>query len=50
MSGEQISMHRRTLLGAAMAAPLASVPAWAATKREVDDRIDGALGAAGIKL
>lgn len=26
------------------------VPAWAATKREVDARIDGALEAAGIKL
>ncbi|RKK01149.1 glutathione S-transferase family protein [Pseudoroseomonas wenyumeiae] len=29
---------------------LATVPGWAATKREVDDRIDGALEAAGITL
>lgn len=29
---------------------LATVPSWAATKREVDARIDGALAAAGIKL
>ncbi len=29
---------------------LDTVPAWAATKREVDERIDGALYAAGIKL
>lgn len=29
---------------------LETVPAWAATKREVDARIDGALAAAGIKL
>lgn len=29
---------------------LATVPAWAATKHEVDERIDGALEAAGIKL
>ncbi|MFC7557101.1 glutathione binding-like protein [Pseudoroseomonas wenyumeiae] len=29
---------------------LATVPGWAATKREVDDRIDGALERAGIKL
>ena len=29
---------------------LATVPGWAATKREVDDRIDGALAAAGIRL
>ncbi|QYF86587.1 glutathione S-transferase family protein [Brevundimonas sp. PAMC22021] len=29
---------------------LETVPAWAQTKREVDARIDGALGAAGIQL
>lgn len=29
---------------------LATVPGWAATKREVDDRIEGALAAAGITL
>ena len=29
---------------------LATVPGWAATKKEVDDRIDGALAAAGITL
>jgi glutathione S-transferase len=29
---------------------LATVPGWAATKREVDERIEGALAAAGIKL
>ncbi|HLO96740.1 MAG TPA: prolyl oligopeptidase family serine peptidase [Burkholderiaceae bacterium] len=29
MSGEHMSMQRRSLLGAAMAAPLMSVPAWA---------------------
>ncbi len=29
---------------------LATVPGWAATKREVDERIDGALAAADIKL
>jgi glutathione S-transferase len=29
---------------------LATVPGWAATKREVDERMDGALEAAGIKL
>ena len=29
---------------------LETVPAWADTKREVDHRIDGALGAAGITL
>lgn len=29
MSGEHLSIHRRSLLGAAMAAPLASMPAWA---------------------
>jgi glutathione S-transferase len=29
---------------------LATIPGWAATKREVDERIDGALAAAGIKL
>lgn len=29
---------------------LATVPSWAATKQEVDERIDGALAAAGIKL
>jgi glutathione S-transferase len=29
---------------------LATVPGWAATKREIDARIDGALEAAGIKL
>lgn len=29
---------------------LGTVPAWAATKREVDERIDSALGAAGVTL
>ena len=29
---------------------LKTAPAWAATKQEVDARIDGALDAAGIKL
>jgi glutathione S-transferase len=29
---------------------LNTVPAWAATKREVDERIDGALAGAGIEL
>lgn len=29
---------------------LATVPSWAATKREVDERIDGALAKAGIRL
>ena len=29
---------------------LDTVPGWAASKREVDARIDGALEAAGIKL
>jgi glutathione S-transferase len=29
---------------------LKTVPGWAATKREVDARIDGALEATGIKL
>ncbi|MGO7165234.1 glutathione S-transferase family protein, partial [Rhizobium johnstonii] len=29
---------------------LDTVPGWAATKREIDERIDGALEAAGIKL
>lgn len=29
---------------------LAAVPGWAETKRQVDDRIDGALAAAGIAL
>jgi glutathione S-transferase len=29
---------------------LGTIPGWAATKREVDERIDGALAAAGIKL
>lgn len=29
---------------------LAAVPSWAATKREVDERIDGVLAKAGIRL
>ncbi|MBC3940103.1 glutathione S-transferase family protein [Sphingomonas albertensis] len=29
---------------------LTKVPSWAATKREIDERIDGALAAAGVKL
>ncbi|MGI4802428.1 MAG: hypothetical protein ACRYF2_18830 [Janthinobacterium lividum] len=29
---------------------LDTVPAWTATKREVDDPIDGALAGAGITL
>lgn len=29
---------------------LDTIPAWAETKREVDDRIDGALAGAGIRL
>lgn len=46
----QIPLHEFPHLVAWQQHLLDTVPAWAATKREVDGRMDGALAAAGIEL